>query len=69
MYTSGAYRGTGVMGGCEPPCGFWESNLGPQKASALRHWTKPLDLMVIFGGNCVPGSQNLKELTTVADTW
>lgn len=30
--------GTGVTDGCETPCGFWESNLGPlEKASARYH--------------------------------
>lgn len=23
------FPGTGTMGGCEPPCGFWAQNQGP----------------------------------------
>lgn len=64
MCSSGACRGTGVMDGCERPCGCWESNLDPK--SALNHWTISADLMVIFLGVLCP---RLSELTTVAGTW
>lgn len=36
-----ASLGTGVMGGCESPCGCWELNLGPLQDEQVLLTTQP----------------------------
>ena len=35
-------HGTGIIGGCEPPCVCWEPNSGPWKEQQVlfNHWTR-----------------------------
>ena len=33
--------GTGVIDGCEPPCGCWESNLGPLEEQQMLLTAEP----------------------------
>lgn len=39
--------GTGVMDGCEPTCGHWESNLGPGRATSVLNTEPAISLATV----------------------